>query len=61
MGHKTLVEGESIRTGVTAILPPGDNLFQQKFPAAVYVGNGFGKAAGFRRSRSSATSRRRSC
>jgi D-aminopeptidase len=47
VGHKTLVEGESIRTGVTAILPAGDNLFQQKFPAAVYVGNGFGKAAGF--------------
>jgi D-aminopeptidase len=47
VGHKTLVEVESIRTGVTAILPGGDNLFQQKFPAAVYVGNGFGKAAGF--------------
>ena len=47
VGHKTLVEGQSIRTGVTAILPAGDNLFQQKLPAAIYVGNGFGKAAGF--------------
>jgi D-aminopeptidase len=47
VGHKTLVEGESIRTGVTAILPHGGNLFQKKVPAAVFVGNGFGKAAGF--------------
>ncbi len=47
VGHKTLIEGESIRTGVTAILPHGGNLFQKKVPAAVYVGNGFGKAAGF--------------
>ncbi len=47
VGHKTLVEGESIRTGVTAILPHPGNLFQKKVPAAVYVGNGFGKAAGF--------------
>jgi len=47
VGHRTLVEGESIRTGVTAILPHGGNLFQKKVPAAVYVGNGFGKAAGF--------------
>ena len=34
-------------TGVTAIVPHAGNLFQQKVPAAVYVGNGFGKAAGF--------------
>src|SRR6202011_3095858 len=47
VGHKTLVEGDSIRTGVNAILPHGGNLFQKKVPAAVYVGNGFGKAAGF--------------
>ena len=47
VGHKTIVEGESIRTGVTAILPHGGNLFQKKIPAAVFVGNGFGKAAGF--------------
>jgi len=47
VGHRTLIKGKSIRTGVTAILPHEDNLFQEKVPAAVYVGNGFGKAAGF--------------
>jgi D-aminopeptidase len=47
VGHATLIEGDSVRTGVTAILPHAGNLFQQKAPAAVYVGNGFGKAAGF--------------
>jgi D-aminopeptidase len=47
VGHTTLVEGDSVRTGVTAILPREGNVFQRKAPAAVYVGNGFGKAAGF--------------
>ncbi len=47
VGHRTLVEGEGVRTGVTAILPHGGDLFREKVPAAVYVGNGFGKAAGF--------------
>ena len=47
VGHRTLVRGDSVRTGVTAILPHGGNLFQEKVPAAVHVGNGFGKAAGF--------------
>jgi D-aminopeptidase len=47
VGQKTLVRGDSVRTGVTAILPHGGNLFQQKVPAAVFVGNGYGKAAGF--------------
>ncbi len=47
VGHRTLIVGDDVRTGVTAILPHGDNLFQEKVPAAVYVGNGFGKAAGF--------------
>src|SRR5262244_2365250 len=47
VGHRTILEGDSIRTGVTAVLPHGGNLFQKKVPAAVYVGNGFGKAAGF--------------
>jgi D-aminopeptidase len=46
VGQTTLIKGDSIRTGVTAILPHGGNLFQQKVPAAVYVGNGFGKLAG---------------
>ena len=47
VGHQTLIEGESIRTGVTAILPHGGNVFAEKVPAAVFTGNGFGKAAGF--------------
>lgn len=46
VGQTTLIKGDSIRTGVTAILPHEGNLFQQKVPAAVYVGNGFGKLAG---------------
>lgn len=46
VGHTTLVKADSIRTGVTAILPHGGNLFQQKVPAAVFTGNGFGKLAG---------------
>lgn len=46
VGHTTLIKGDSVRTGVTAILPHDGNLFQQKVPAAVYVGNGFGKLAG---------------
>ncbi len=47
VGQVTLVKGDSVRTGVTAILPHPGNLFRHKVPAAVYVGNGFGKAAGF--------------
>ena len=47
VGHRTLVEGPSVRTGVTTILPHGENLFRRKVPAGVHVGNGFGKAAGF--------------
>ena len=46
VGHVTKIEGENIRTGVTAILPHGGNLFQEKVPAAIFVGNGFGKLAG---------------
>ncbi len=47
VGHTTIVRGSDVRTGVTAILPHGGDLFRAKTPAAVYVGNGFGKAAGF--------------
>ncbi|MGE5641387.1 MAG: P1 family peptidase, partial [Byssovorax cruenta] len=47
VGHVTLIEGEDIRTGVTAILAHEGNLFQDKVPAAIAVGNGFGKLAGF--------------
>jgi len=46
VGQKTLIIGDSIRTGVTVILPHQGNVFQNKVPAAVYVGNGFGKAIG---------------
>jgi D-aminopeptidase len=46
VGHATLIRGENVRTGVTAIVPHGGNLFQDKVPAAVFVGNGFGKIIG---------------
>jgi D-aminopeptidase len=46
VGHTTLLEGKSIRTGVTIILPHDGNLFREKVPAAIYVGNGFGKLLG---------------
>jgi D-aminopeptidase len=46
VGHQTITRGENVRTGVTAILPHGGNLFREKVPGAVFVGNGFGKLAG---------------
>ena len=46
VGQTTLTRSDSIRTGVTAIVPHNGNIFQQKVPAAIYVGNGFGKLAG---------------
>ncbi|HEY0460905.1 MAG TPA: P1 family peptidase [Pyrinomonadaceae bacterium] len=46
VGHTTIMRGENIRTGVTAVLPHGGNLFAEKVPGAVFVGNGFGKLAG---------------
>ena len=46
VGHTTIVAGDSVRTGVTAILPHGGNLFREKVPGAVFVGNAFGKLAG---------------
>src|SRR6516225_1599087 len=46
VGHVTLNRGDNIRTGVTAILPHGGNLFREKVPAAIFVGNGFGKLMG---------------
>ena len=46
VGHVTLVEGDRIRTGVTAVVPHGGNVFQDKVAGAVYVGNAFGKLAG---------------
>src|SRR4026209_2490904 len=46
VGHTTVIRGDNVRTGVTAILPHGGNLFREKVPGAVVVGNGFGKLAG---------------
>src|SRR3989440_11706128 len=46
VGHTTLIRSDSIRTGVTAILPHGGNLFREKVPGAVFIGNAFGKLAG---------------
>lgn len=46
VGHATLFSGDDLRTGVTVILPHGDNVFRQKVPAAVFVMNGFGKLTG---------------
>jgi D-aminopeptidase len=46
VGHSTVIEGDTIRTGATAILPHGGNLFQEKVPAALAVYNGFGKFIG---------------
>ena len=46
VGHATVIQGDSVRTGVTVILPHGGDLFKEKVPAAVYVTNGFGKLVG---------------
>ena len=46
VGHTTLIKGETVRTGATAILPFDGNIFQHKVPAGIFVGNGFGKLAG---------------
>src|SRR6266566_2073005 len=46
VGHTTIARGDSINTGITAILPHGGNPFRDKVPAAIVVGNGFGKLAG---------------
>src|SRR5579864_2620886 len=47
VGHTTIIRGDDIRTGVTAILPHPGNLYREKVPGAIFVGNGFGKLAGF--------------
>lgn len=46
VGHTTIIRGDDIRTGVTAVLPHSGNLFREKVPGAVFVGNGFGKLMG---------------
>jgi D-aminopeptidase len=47
VGQKTVIRGDSVRTGVTAILPHPGNMFFSRVPAAIYVGNGFGKLLGY--------------
>jgi len=47
VGHTTLIKKKNIRTGVTAVLPHDQNIFQQKVPAAIFIGNGFGKLMGY--------------
>jgi D-aminopeptidase len=46
VGHTTIIRGDDIRTGVTAVLPHAGNLFREKVPGAVFLGNAFGKLAG---------------
>ena len=46
VGHATVIRGDSVRTGVTAILPHGGNLYRERVPAALHVGNGYGKLLG---------------
>lgn len=46
VGHTTIIRGDDVRTGVTAILPHPGNLYRERVPGAVFVGNGFGKLAG---------------
>jgi D-aminopeptidase len=46
VGHRSLIQGGDVRTGVTAVLPHGGNVFQSKVPAALFVANGFGKFVG---------------
>src|SRR5215472_8486823 len=46
VGHTTIIRGDDIRTGVTAVVPHGGNLYREKVPGAIFVGNGFGKLAG---------------
>lgn len=47
VGHFTLIAGDSVRTGATAIVPHRKNIFQHKVPAAIHLANGFGKLAGY--------------
>ena len=46
VGHTTIIRGDDIRTGVTAVLPHSGNLYREKVPGAIFVGNAFGKLAG---------------
>src|SRR5215469_5413150 len=46
VGQTTIIRGDNIRTGVTAVLPHAGNLYRERVPGAIFVGNGFGKLAG---------------
>jgi D-aminopeptidase len=46
VGHATIIRGDNVRTGVTAILPHSGNLYREKVPGAIFTGNGFGKLTG---------------
>jgi len=46
VGHTTIINGDNVRTGVTAVLPHSGNLYRDKVPGAIFVGNGFGKLTG---------------
>lgn len=46
IGHSTIIKGADVRTGVTAVVPHDGNIFQQKVPAGIFIGNGFGKLTG---------------
>src|SRR4051812_6515983 len=46
VGHTTVIRGENVRTGVTAVFPHGGNMYREKVPGAIFVGNGFGKLMG---------------
>jgi D-aminopeptidase len=46
VGHTTIIHGDNVRTGVTAVLPHSGNLYRDKVPGAIFVGNGFGKLTG---------------
>jgi D-aminopeptidase len=47
VGHVTLIEGENVRTGATAILPHEGNIYQEMVPGGIYVANGYGKLMGY--------------
>lgn len=46
VGHTTITNGDNVRTGVTAVLPHSGNLYRDKVPGAIFVGNGYGKLTG---------------
>ena len=61
VGQTTIIRGDNIRTGVTAVLPHSGNLYREKVPGAIFVGNGFGKLAGSTQVEDWGTSKHPSC